>query len=147
LGANAPYLLLGAFINAEAVGQTLTHLLSTTVLAVTVLACGERWQSPFEEGTLRFAVEDFLGAGAVFAAIAPEMTRSPEAKAAEVAFLALRASLSETLLACGSGVELVERGFANDVLHAAQENRYPISPILHDGEYFIPFSEKPVSAL
>ena len=29
---------------------------------MTVLACGERWQTPSEDGDLRMAVEDYLGA-------------------------------------------------------------------------------------
>jgi 2-phosphosulfolactate phosphatase len=44
---------------------------------------------------------------------------SPEAEAAVAAFSHFQGNLMETLLGCGSGKELVQRGFALDVELAA----------------------------
>jgi 2-phosphosulfolactate phosphatase len=48
--------------------------------------------------------------------------KSPEAAAAMAAFESAQNTLRETLEACSSGRELVERGFGQDVELAAQLN-------------------------
>lgn len=96
---------------------------------VTVIAAGERWP----DGGLRFALEDWLGAGAVIHGLPGP--RSPEAAAAEAAFLHARSSLLELLRASGSGQELVERGCAADVALAAELNVSVTAPRLLDGAY------------
>lgn len=80
---------------------------------VGIVAAGERWP----DGTLRFALEDWLGAGAVASRLSGP--RSPEAVAAIAAWRAARTDLLSTLLATPSGQELVERGFRQDVELAA----------------------------
>ena len=72
-----------------------------------VVACGERWP----DGSLRPALEDWVGAGAIVAALG-RADLSPEARAAMAAYEALGAA---SLADCGSARELVERGFAVDV--------------------------------
>lgn len=62
----------------------------------------------------------------------PALSRSPEAQAAEEVFLTSVPRLEETLLRCGSGQELTDRGYRSDVLHAAQWNRYTIVPHLRE---------------
>jgi 2-phosphosulfolactate phosphatase len=57
-----PHLLVGALLNARAVAAAVARLLAETDLSVTVLACGERWKEPNEDGELRFAIEDYLEA-------------------------------------------------------------------------------------
>ena len=80
-----------------------------------VIPCGERWA---DDATLRPALEDLIGAGAVIAEL--HGTRSPEATAAVWAFEGAAASLLETIGACSSGKELVERGQAVHTLrHSA----------------------------
>ena len=76
---------------------------------ISVIAAGERWPGPLP----RPAREDLLGAGAIIERLAGN--RSPEADMAAAAFRHAEPSLDETLLRCGSGKELVGRGFAEDV--------------------------------
>jgi len=111
--AHAPYLFCTALVNAKATATVLDHLLSTTSRAVTVVACGERWAHPDDDGRLRFALEDYLGAGAIL---------SPEAEVCAAAFQAAQPHLEYTLLHCGSGIELSGNGFEADVRHAAKLN-------------------------
>ncbi|MFE7225132.1 2-phosphosulfolactate phosphatase [Nocardioides sp. NPDC057577] len=87
------------------------------------IASGERWP----DGTLRPAVEDLWGAGAVLDALAPD-DLSPEAAVARVAFRA--ADLPDALHACASGRELVAKGFAEDVLVASQLDTSLLVPVL-----------------
>lgn len=96
---------------------------------IAVIAAGERWS----DGSLRPALEDWLGAGAVIAALKGE--RSPEAAAAEQTFQALRATLPTVLQGCASGRELIEEGFGEDVQLAAAYNASGAAPRLIDGAY------------
>lgn len=98
--------------------------------AVTVIAAGEHWP----DGSLRPAVEDLWGAGAVLAALGDTGAElSPEARTAAAAFCAVEASLGSALLGCTSGQELATTGFTNDVRIAAQLDASDGVPILHDG--------------
>ena len=93
--------------------------------SVVVVPAGERWH----DDTLRPAVEDLWGAGALLAAleVADEVT-SPEARAAAAAWRAAR--LPDDLLRCAGGVELTEAGFAADVEIAAQHDVSEVVPVL-----------------
>ena len=80
---------------------------------IAVIAAGERWP---QTGHTRFALEDWLGAGALVAQL--RGSRSPEAAAAAAAWSA-QDQVLETLSHTGSGRELIRRGFAEDVFLAA----------------------------
>ena len=69
---------------------------------------------------------------AVMAAL-DEASKSPEARACQAAFRELRAELPEILKECGSGRELQELGFAEDVSFAAELDRFDVVPVLSDG--------------
>jgi phosphosulfolactate phosphohydrolase-like enzyme len=64
-----------------------------------------------------------------------DLDKSPEAQACEAAFRSVRDSLEETLLHCGSGLELCENGYAVDVLHAARLDLYRTVPLLVEGRF------------
>jgi 2-phosphosulfolactate phosphatase len=96
---------------------------------ITIIPAGERWP----DRSLRPALEDLLGAGAIIHALPGR--RSPEAGAAEAVFIAMRDKLSDTLYECPSGRELVERGFPEDVALAAALNVSDAVPTLIDGAY------------
>ena len=129
-GRDVPYLFVGTLLNAQATADTITHILNTTNLSVTVIAAGERWRTPSEDGDLRYAVEDYLGAGAILSYLDCEM--SPEAQGCAGAFLHIRDRLEAILWDCASGRELREIGYGDDVRHCAQLNLYDTVPVMRD---------------
>jgi 2-phosphosulfolactate phosphatase len=110
---------------------------------IAVIPAGERWSfetppssapqgSP--EDTLRPAVEDLWGAGAVVAGLLDAgLSASPEARAAAAAFRA--ADLPGELQECVSGRELREKGFAEDVAVAGEYGASPVVPVLVDNAF------------
>ncbi len=129
----APCVVVGSFVNAQSVAGFASSRLRAVDQAVTVLACCERWNTPVEGEVIRFAVEDWLGAGAILSHLS--FDKSPEAQVCEAAFRGVRDRLEEVLLNCGSGVELREKGYAADVQHAARINRYGVVPLLVEGRF------------
>jgi len=110
--AGRPLVLAACFRNATAVARA---ALGAGARVVAVIAAGEAG---------RPTVDDFLGAGAVLAALDPAAAVSaprcsPEAAAARAAFVAARARLAENLAGCTPGRELVARGLADDLDDAA----------------------------
>lgn len=132
-----PYLFAGSLLNAAAVASVVAQVLAATEHCVTILACGERWTTPSEDGELRFAIEDALAAGAILAHL--PYPKSPEARFCEGAFRAAESDLLAIIRECGSGRELRERGFGPDVDHAARLNAYPAVPIMRN-ECFVGWS-------
>ena len=120
-GARA--VLAGCLRNRTAVARALTAM-AGEVRTVAVIAAGERW--PDEEGEhtgpMRPAFEDLIGAGAVIDALldVAGATSSPEARGARDAFLGAAPTLLEDLRSCMSGVELIARGWDDDVQMCAQ---------------------------
>lgn len=110
--------------NARAVGE---HLHGTG--SVLVVPAGERWP----DGSLRPALEDWLGAGAVIDALGGDS--SPEAHAAAQAFRSARTNLNRVIHGCSSGRELIERGFGADVALAAQVEVSSSVPVLRNGAF------------
>ncbi|MEO5901809.1 MAG: 2-phosphosulfolactate phosphatase, partial [Ilumatobacteraceae bacterium] len=101
--------------------------------SIALIAAGERWHGT--TGPLRAAVEDLLGAGAILAALDPAASISspgcsPEAAAARAAFVAARPRLYESLAACASGRELIQRGWSDDVATAAALDVTTAVPLL-----------------
>ncbi len=90
---------------------------------IAVIACGERWP----DGSLRPALEDMLGAGAIIAALGG--ARSPEAQSAADVFEACADPVAR-LRVCSSGRELIERGFEDDVTLAAAVDASDAAPRL-----------------
>jgi 2-phosphosulfolactate phosphatase len=123
--ARSTPVLAGCLRNTTAVAASAEHVGK----AITVIAAGERW----DDGSLRPAVEDLLGAGAIINALSG--TRSPEAAAAAAAFCAVQAHLADTLRRCASGKELITRGFATDVDLAGQLDCSTATPRLCEGAY------------
>lgn len=99
---------------------------------VAVIAAGERWP----DGSLRPALEDLMGAGALLSGLVALGGRhpSPEAAAAIAAFDAT-ASVPDAVRGCGSGIELTERGFDADVEIAAEMDVSPTVPVMIDGAF------------
>lgn len=118
--------LAGCLRNAHAVAQAAQHIGEQ----VAVIAAGECWRG---EASLRPAWEDLIGAGAILRHLPGK--KSPEAQSAVAAFDAAVQDLERNMLACSSGRELVELGFAGDVLLSAQVDVSNCVPRLVDGAY------------
>ena len=96
---------------------------------VAVIPAGERWHND----TLRPCLEDLIGAGAVISCMAG--SQSPESELAIAAFERFRRDLRGTLLRCGSGRELIERGFRCDVELACESAVSSAVPTLADDRF------------
>jgi 2-phosphosulfolactate phosphatase len=122
----APVILAGSLRNARALAEGAAAIGSS----FNVIPAGERWP----DGSLRPALEDWLGAGAIVRWLPG--SRSPEADAAVALFEAHRDRLVETLDACGSGRELLGRRHPNDKLIAGALNVSSSVPVF-DGLAFV----------
>jgi 2-phosphosulfolactate phosphatase len=119
--AGARHVLAACLRNATATAHAARRLAGADG-SIAVIAAGERWHGA--TGPIRPAVEDLWGAGAVLAALDPSASRSaprcsPEAASARAAFIAARPRLFDELSACASGIELIARGWHDDVHTAA----------------------------
>ncbi|RDI19767.1 2-phosphosulfolactate phosphatase [Lentzea flaviverrucosa] len=125
------HVLAACLRNATAVARRAQELGKT----IGVIPGGERWgldilhSGPREFGPLRPCVEDYLGAGAVLAALTG--TASPEARLAATAFRTT--DVPAAVRGCGSGRELVENGHSADVDLAVRINVSTAAPVLVDG--------------
>jgi len=97
---------------------------------IAVIPAGEQWR----DGSLRPAIEDLIGAGAVLAELPGRL--SPEAELAVAAFQRFRHNLHDVLARCISGQELVARGFARDIELAAEYASSSAAPVLR-GDRFV----------
>jgi 2-phosphosulfolactate phosphatase len=131
--AQVPALFAGALVNAATVAQAAETEAEAHGCAITVVACGERWETPNEDGALRVALEDHLGTGAILTHLT--LSKSPEARVCEAAFAALCGDLAAVLWESGSGRELRGKGYGEDVRHAAQLNVYEAAPVMV-GDWF-----------
>lgn len=97
---------------------------------VALVPAGERWP----DGSLRPAVEDLWGAGAVLDALLEigvgEGMLSVEARHARAAYRCVADALTEALRDCASGQELIGVGFGEDVLAAAARDADDVVPLL-----------------
>lgn len=125
--APSAVILAGCLRNAGAVAKAASRL----GRRIAVIAAGERWPA---DGSLRPAVEDMAGAGAIIARLPG--SRSVEAQAAVAVFEAARQELPGFLRRAASGRELIERGFAADVALAAELDADACAPQLTDGNRY-----------
>ncbi|WP_136042930.1 MULTISPECIES: 2-phosphosulfolactate phosphatase [unclassified Microbacterium] len=138
--------LVGGIRNASAVArevQTIQERRQART-SVAVIAAGEADAT----GTLRFAVEDQLGAGAIILALSDRGIdhTSPDAAVAAEGFRALRGALRHMIGASGSGRELAE-GVASTArieasglvptatTDAAALDAVDVVPVLRDGSF------------
>ena len=74
-----------------------------------------------------------MGAGAIISYL--DGRQSPEAETAVAGFRSAQSDLLDCLSRCGSGKELIGRGFREDVQIAGQLNVSSAVPLLVDGAY------------
>jgi 2-phosphosulfolactate phosphatase len=117
--------LVGFLRNAAAVAL----VASAAGGSIGVVAAGERWP----DRSLRPAIEDLIGAGAIVDALGMATERSVDAELAAQVFVHARPDLLGYLVECQSGRELVQLGFRDDVELAAQLNVSDRAPFWRDG--------------
>ncbi|HYE76613.1 MAG TPA: 2-phosphosulfolactate phosphatase [bacterium] len=123
--------LIGSLNNLLAVARTAMRLCPPDG-TITVIAAGERWPDPDDDGRLRFAIEDYLGAGAILALL-HDGPYSPEAQLCARAYGACEHDVPGFLWDCASGRELRARGYGEDVRFAARRGTSNVVPVLRDG--------------
>lgn len=96
---------------------------------ILVLSAGERWK----DGSLRPAIEDWIGAGAILDNLSG--TFSPEAETARETFRAVKDSQARIIRESVSGQELIQRGYREDVELAVQLNVSGTVPVLQEGAF------------
>lgn len=124
----------GCLRNARAVGTWLAMAVDEG-RTVALIAAGERWT---EDGSLRPALEDHLGTGAILSVLRSAGygdRLSPEAHAAAMLFDATAGDVRRVLRDCVGGRELAASGFAADVDVAADVNASAVVPVLVDGAF------------
>jgi 2-phosphosulfolactate phosphatase len=97
---------------------------------VGIIACGEVWRP---DGSIRPALEDMLGAGAIISHLREGL--APEAAAAAAAFRAAEPNLAEVIRTCASGRELEHLGRAEDVPWCAHLDISTTVPVLANGSF------------
>jgi 2-phosphosulfolactate phosphatase len=119
--------LAGCLRNAAAVAHAARRLAGDGDIGV--IPAGESWP----DLTLRPAIEDLLGAGAILHHL--DLPCSPEARVARDAWSGVRGEAAGLIGQCVSGRELAARGFAQDVALAVQQNVSQCAPVLTEGAY------------
>lgn len=134
IASKVPALLIGSLLNALSVATVANRLRLQTEANITVVPCGEQWNNVREfEDPLRPSIEDYLGAGAILSCLDGE--KSPEAEVCIGAFQSVRDKVKELIWECGSGRELREKGFKEDVVHCSRLNIYQTVPILNKDHF------------
>ena len=124
LATNIPT-LTGCLRNCEAIALAAMNY----GRRIAVIPAGEQW----EDCTLRPSFEDFIGAGAIISHLQGSL--SPEAQLAVAAYQGVRKTLTNLIKQCGSGKELIARGFERDIELAAELNISNCVPTLIEGAY------------
>ena len=102
---------------------------------VAMIAAGEQWP----DGTLRPAIEDLWGAGAVLLHLHRNgwTDLSPEAEVARHSYEQVTGDMLAQLRACASGRELIGKGFPDDVEIAAELDQSQSVPILRERQFIL----------
>jgi len=119
--------IAGCLRNARAVAECAAAIGER----ILIVPAGERWP----DGSLRPALEDLCGAGAIIHHLPAARTRSPDALAAAAVFARARETLFATLSACASGRWKAARDQNRDVDLAAALDVSPCAPVLRDGAF------------
>jgi 2-phosphosulfolactate phosphatase len=96
---------------------------------IAVIPAGERWA----DGSLRPALEDWLGAGAIISQLQGNL--SPESQVASATFRQAERNVEWVMKQCASGKELIARGLEQNVRLASALNISECVPLLVNSAY------------
>lgn len=120
--------LAGCLRNASAVAA----MASAITGPIGIVPAGERWRP---EQLLRPALEDYLGAGAIAAAVTGRTAPSAEASLAIHAYRSVSGRVPELLADSVSGRELTAAGVPSDVTLAGEVDVSTVVPLLTSGVF------------
>lgn len=123
--------LAGCLRNASAVAAAAVKLAGDRPIGI--IPSGERWKT--DKMPLRPSIEDYLGAGAVAAAITGRSAPSPEASLAIQAYRSVADRIPELLADSVSGRELAAAGVPKDVAIASEVDVSTTVSVLTSGAY------------
>jgi len=128
LAAGTTPILAGCLRNATATARAARTIAGTG--AIGIIPAGERWP----DNSLRPAIEDWLGAGAIIDAL--DLPLNPESETARATFRTLRPTLQTIIAQSHSGQELTTRGYPQDIPLATAHNTSPTTSLLtHPATY------------
>jgi 2-phosphosulfolactate phosphatase len=129
---SGPTVVAACLRNASSVGRwLLAHGYGTSGRPAVVVASGERWP----DGSLRPALEDALGAGAVLGHLkAAGCSLSTEAESMATLYDAT-GDVGRAIRSCGSARRLTAAGYGGDVDVAAVVDCDQIVPVVKDGAF------------
>jgi len=128
---------MGSFLNARATARALMNS-PNAKNGIVIVAAGEVVEGQFDDLQIRrFALEDYLGCGAILSQIRAPMT--PEAEICKRAFEYSLQDYAELIRESESGKYLVERNQEADIVHCVQRDLYGIVPIAKGGQ-IVPFN-------
>ncbi|OGC41455.1 hypothetical protein A2Y85_05890 [candidate division WOR-3 bacterium RBG_13_43_14] len=128
--------LIGCLLNARAIADYLYRICHELRKDATVIAAGEqrafktgnRITYDLKAGYRVFAIEDYLGAGAIIDQC--RLSRTTEAQLCARAFSSVRSRLIFFLKSSFSGRYLVEHHLQKDIEHATKLNLYNVLPVV-----------------
>jgi len=127
IGESARGMFVAGLVNARETARAAARRARNHACGITVVACGERHPN----GSLRPAVEDWVGAGAIISHL--QAPRSAEAEVCREAYLAVHHRIPELLWKSESGQELRAAGYSRDVTYATSIDVHDTAVILHRG--------------
>jgi 2-phosphosulfolactate phosphatase len=114
LAAGTTPILAGCLRNATATAHAARTIAGTG--GIGIIPAGERWP----DRTIRPAIEDWLGAGAIIDAL--DLPLDPESETARASFHALHPKLPAIVAQSRSGQELITRGYQADITLATEHD-------------------------
>lgn len=121
----AEHVLVGAFLNAEAVAKKAAEITQRSGLDVSFVLAGEKGL---------FSLEDFLCAGAIASGFPVDgFDFSDDALAAVLAFKGAKTALHESVMKSRHARHLTELGFTRDVEYSCMLNRFGLVPVYRGG--------------
>ncbi|MCI0450745.1 MAG: 2-phosphosulfolactate phosphatase, partial [Chlorobi bacterium] len=97
--------------------------------SILVVPAGEKW----DDGSIRFSLEDYIGSGAVISFLQGNF--SMESKSAVNLFNSFKDNLFDGVSNTISGIELIKRGFEEDISIASEFNVSKTVPLLRENSF------------